>query len=599
MSSNIIEDQKDAKHDIVVREHEEQDYRVDEYGDIRPEPTEEDWKTLREVADDIPKAAYLVILVEFCERFTYYGLTGPFQNYIQNPNPPSYPAELPGAMGKGQQTATALTTFFQFWCYITPIIGAVVADQYWGKYKTILIFACVYFVGLIILTLTSIPAAIASGATFPGFIVAIIIIGFATGGIKSNVSPLVAEQYKNTTPYVKTLTPKTSSKYTADEGDLPTHTANASNKTETRVIVSPQATYQKLFNYFYWGINCGSLASITTVILEKNVGFWPAFLLPTLVFIPGILIVLAGKKYYVRNPPRGSIFFEAFKVIRLSFKYGFEGCKPSVLRNEHPEIAAKATWDDIFVDELKRTFKACIVFCWYPIYWLCYSQMTNNMVSMAATMQTGDVPNDIMQNINPLALVILIPVMDRVFYPALRRMGINFRPMARITTGFLFASFAMAYAAGIQAYIYMQGPYYDHPTGNGKNDVSAGLIVPAYVLVAISEIFASITGLEYAYRKAPEKMKSLVMALFLLTNCFGSILGFALVSVAVDPKLKWMYAGIAIAMFVCAPLFYYCHGKNDKSDVAEDAIGIRGDHDQEAEKAEVFAEYEAELKPAV
>lgn len=157
-------------------------------------------------------------------------------------------------MGKGQQTATALTTFFQFWCYITPIIGAVVADQYWGKYKTILIFACVYFVGLIILTLTSIPAAIASGATFPGFIVAIIIIGFATGGIKSNVSPLVAEQYKNTTPYVKTLTPKTSSKYTADEGDLPTHTANASNKTETRVIVSPQATYQKLFNYFYWGM---------------------------------------------------------------------------------------------------------------------------------------------------------------------------------------------------------------------------------------------------------------------------------------------------------------------------------------------------------
>ncbi|KAL9545154.1 hypothetical protein MBANPS3_007274 [Mucor bainieri] len=598
MSSNV-EDYKDAKHDIVVKEHEEQDYQVDEYGEIRPEPTEEDWRTLREVADDIPKAAYLVILVEFCERFTYYGLTGPFQNYIQNPNPPSYPAELPGAMGKGQQTATALTTFFQFWCYITPIIGAVVADQYWGKYKTILIFACVYFVGLVILTLTSIPAAIASGATFPGFIVAIIIIGFATGGIKSNVSPLVAEQYKNTTPYVKTLVPKKSSKYTADEGDLPTHTAAAHDGTETRVIVSPQATYQKLFNYFYWGINCGSLASITTVILEKNVGFWPAFLLPTLVFIPGILIVLAGKKYYVRNPPRGSIFFETFKVIRLAFKYGFEGCKPSVLRSEHPEIAAKATWDDIFVDELRRTFRACIVFCWYPIYWLCYSQMTNNMVSMAATMQTGDVPNDIMQNINPLALVILIPIMDRVFYPTLRRMNINFRPMARITTGFLFASFAMAYAAGIQAYIYMQGPYYDHPTGNGKNDVSAGLIVPAYVLVAISEIFASITGLEYAYRKAPEKMKSLVMALFLLTNCFGSILGFALVSVAVDPKLKWMYAGIAIAMFVCAPLFYYCHGKNDKSDVAEDAIGVRGDHDQEAEKAEVFAEYEAEFKPAV
>lgn len=80
MSSNIIEDHKDAKHDIVVREHEGQDYQVDDYGELRPEPTEEDWRTLREVADDIPKAAYLVILVEFCERFTYYGKTVVYTN---------------------------------------------------------------------------------------------------------------------------------------------------------------------------------------------------------------------------------------------------------------------------------------------------------------------------------------------------------------------------------------------------------------------------------------------------------------------------------------------------------------------------------------
>jgi len=62
------------------------------------EPTDEDWKTLREVADDVPKSAYLVILIEFCERFTYYGLSGPFQNYIQNPASDSFPADHPGAM---------------------------------------------------------------------------------------------------------------------------------------------------------------------------------------------------------------------------------------------------------------------------------------------------------------------------------------------------------------------------------------------------------------------------------------------------------------------------------------------------------------------
>lgn len=70
------------------------DHSLDEY----PEPTDQDWKTLAEVADIVPKSAYLVILIEFCERFTYYGLTGPFQNYIQNPASDSFPADHPGAM---------------------------------------------------------------------------------------------------------------------------------------------------------------------------------------------------------------------------------------------------------------------------------------------------------------------------------------------------------------------------------------------------------------------------------------------------------------------------------------------------------------------
>lgn len=60
-----------------------------EDADLGPEPTEEEWASLREVADAVPVSAFLVILIEFCERFTYYGLSGPFQNYIQNPPPPS------------------------------------------------------------------------------------------------------------------------------------------------------------------------------------------------------------------------------------------------------------------------------------------------------------------------------------------------------------------------------------------------------------------------------------------------------------------------------------------------------------------------------
>lgn len=128
--------------------------------------------------------------------------------------------------------------------------------------------------------------------------------------------------------------------------------------------------------------------------------------------------------------------------------------------------------------------------------------------------------------------------------------------------------------------IYRSPPYYEYPSeateGDGKNWISAAYQIPSYVFIAISEIFASITGLEYAYKKAPQSMKSIVMALFLLTNCFASILGFALVSVAEDPKLVWMYTGIACAAGACTILFYLCHHKADRVDVEEDNI-VRND----------------------
>ncbi|CAO3595156.1 unnamed protein product [Absidia cylindrospora] len=543
------------------------------------EPTAEEWKTLHEVADSVPLSAYLVILIELCERFTYYGLSGPFQNYIQNDPTYTFPADRPGAMGKGQQTATALTTFFQFWCYITPIIGAVIADQWLGKYKTIVLFACVYMVGLVILTATASPAAIISGATFPGYIVSIIIIGFGTGGIKANVSPLVAEQYRSKAAYVKTL------------------------KNGKRVIVTPQATYQKIFNMFYWSINVGGLSAIATTELEKNVGFWAAFLLPTCMFVPCIIVVVLGRKQYVSEPPRGSVFVEAGKIFYYSFKIkgGMAACKPSLLQVSHPELAASATWDDIFVDELKRAVKACAVFCWFPIFWLCYAQITNNLISQAGTMLTGNVPNDIMQNIDPLVLIITIPIMDRLVYPTFRRLGLPLKPIFRISLGLLLAAAAMGYTAGIQYKIYQTPPYYYYPSEGetGQNWISAAYQIPSYILIALSEIFSSITGLEYAYKKAPQSMKSIVMALFLFANCFASILAFALVPVTEDPKLHYLYTGLACAAFVTSILIYVIHGKNDANDTEDD--NLFRDEDQlnayAQHKANV-AEYEAEKGPA-
>lgn len=78
------------------------------------EPNDEENRTLRHVAENLPLSAWLVAFVELCERFTYYGMSGMFQNYVQRPLDGS---EGRGALGMGHQGATGLTTFFQFWCY--------------------------------------------------------------------------------------------------------------------------------------------------------------------------------------------------------------------------------------------------------------------------------------------------------------------------------------------------------------------------------------------------------------------------------------------------------------------------------------------------
>lgn len=78
------------------------------------EPNEDEKRTLKRVAEHLPASAWLVAVVELCERFTYYGTQGIFQNYIQRPLDGS---KGRGALGMGHEGATGLSTFFQFWCY--------------------------------------------------------------------------------------------------------------------------------------------------------------------------------------------------------------------------------------------------------------------------------------------------------------------------------------------------------------------------------------------------------------------------------------------------------------------------------------------------
>jgi len=229
------------------------------------------------------------------------------------------------------------------------------------------------------------------------------------------------------------------------------------------------------------------------------------------------------------------------------------------------------TFDDQWVDEVARGFAACSVFLWVPLYWLTYNQLNNNLTSQAAVMQLNGLPNDILSNLDPFALIILIPVCDLFIYPLLRKMKIQFTPIKKITAGFYTGAAAMVWAAVIQHYIYKKSECGNYAAGllpiaqggNGEDimcapvDINVWAQTGAYVLIAISEIFASITTLEYAFSKAPKNMRSLVMSFGLFMSAISAALGEAFVSLSADPLLVWNYGTMAVLAFIGGTCFFF------------------------------------------
>ena len=148
---------------------------------------------------------------------------------------------------------------------------------------------------------------------------------------------------------------------------------------------------------------------------------------------------------------------------------------------------------------------------------LAYNQIDNNLVSQAATMELNGVPNDLLNNLNPLGIIIMIPILDNIVYPILRKFKIRFSPIKRMCSGFFFACAGMIWATVIQYYIYNKGEcgYYMNTCDNPA-PINVWAQAGSYILIGLAEIMASITGLEYAYTKAPANMKSLVFGTYLL-----------------------------------------------------------------------------------
>ncbi|KAJ5734489.1 hypothetical protein N7493_003275 [Penicillium malachiteum] len=528
------------------------------------EPAEGDLNgpnALRRVSAPIPWAVYTVAFVELCERFSYYGTQVLYSNFVNHslpqingpPGSNHYTGAgggssqgVSGALGKGVETANGINTFNTFWCYCVPLFSAWLADEHWGRYKTICWSIAAAILGHIILVLSAIPPVITNtNACFGVFMLGVIIMGLGTGGFKPNISALVVEQIPVVNLKVRTL----------PSGE--------------RVIIDPTITQSRIYHYFYLFINIGALiGQIGMAYAEKYVGFWLAFLLPTIMFLTTPFVMWWGRKRYRQAPPQGSVTSKAVRAFMFALRDRWHWNPVKLWKRTHDGTlweAAKPsnipvhlrpawmTFDDAWVDEVRRGFAACAVFCWYPLYWLAYGQLTNNLTSQASTMTLNGVPNDVVNNLDPFALIICIPLCDAFLYPGLRKMGFQFTAIKKIFVGFIFAAIAMIWSAVVQYYIYKTSP-----CGYSANDcytadgairaapLSVWIQTGAYVFIALSEIFASITSLEYAYSKAPRNMRSLIQAISLFTNAISAAIAEALNPLSSDPLLIWNYGVFAV-----------------------------------------------------
>jgi len=115
---------------------------------------------------------------------------------------------------------------------------------------------------------------------------------------------------------------------------------------------------------------------------------------------------------------------------------------------------------------------------------------------------------DQMQSMNPLIVMILIPLFTLWLYP---RIGKWASPLRRMAVGMFVAGASFIIVALIQKQIEAGAP------------LSVLWQTVPYVILTAAEVLVSTTGLEFAFREAAPEMKSIVMSFLMLTMALGDL----------------------------------------------------------------------------
>ncbi|KAF1830145.1 peptide transporter PTR2-A [Decorospora gaudefroyi] len=504
-----------------------------------------DDRGLRRVKDRLPWQLWVVAIIGFWERATFWGLTAPWQNYMEHPR--HFDMEhTPGALGLGQTMATRIYCGFFILYFTIPLFIAPLADSLLGQYKTLVLSLLVYCLGCISLTVSSLPINLDRGWGLPGLILSLVLIGLGGGGSQATMRSFIANQYTDRKAKVIRL------------------------KSGEQVMTDAELTVKYIYNVYFWMGNVGALLAFPTVYIERHYGFAPAYGLGLGCLVISIAMLVVGKSHYVKKPHTDDVMIPAAKIVTCAARNGFkmERADPEYQLAHHGKIVS---WSGELVKGITRGLGACRVLLAFIMFYICFDQMQNNLVSQASDMNTGSTPNDVLPGMNQVACILISPLVSYVLDPFLAKRRIYLKPITRITIGFVFITLTMLYATVVQHAIYSSPPCYDHPTKCGDRQADAQqrpnvwIQAPLYFLMAAGEVFAMTTAMEYAETHAPKEMEVLVQAIGMLITGMGSAIALVIAEAARDPYLTWFYTSLTCGMAFTAVAFWCIFRKYDQN----------------------------------
>jgi POT family proton-dependent oligopeptide transporter len=548
-----------------------------------PDPNQTAW----------PRGVPYIIGNEGCERFSFYGMKSILQVHLTGL------FLLQASEGRlAEVHAQEMVHLFVAGVYAFPIIGAIIADRLLGKYRTIILLSLVYCLGHFVL-------AIAENS-IRGMWVGLSLIAIGSGGIKPCVSAHVGDQFGKGNWH---LVEKVFQAFY--------FIINFGSFFATLAIPLILAWEQE---HFDWSINIGGHEFTTSIafglpgvlMLIATIVFWmgrhvfvhvppsPGGALGLLdTFSSSMLFMgLVGLPMFFWNVLEATYFWPlvvastlvGFALFqwrqRIEQDDGFLAVLiysiGAWLRGENrvarAEVAAEAPDDSIYRHWLfaaaARKFgeitaegplavlKIISVFLMVSVFWALFDQHASSWVRQASQMNLvvtwGSrelmrlLPSQI-SAMNPLMVMTLIPLNNFLFYPLVERFVGQATPLRKMTLGMFIASLAFVSVALLQSRI-------DAAAAVGEKVSVLWQFFP-YLIMTQAEVMVSITGLEFAYTQAPQRMKSTIMGFWLLTVALGNVLVVFVTKLPDMPLLRffWVFAalmGMAAVAFGLRAAFY-------------------------------------------